>query len=95
MIGNTSESSSCFYDILFAYVLCFVILLYSGYLVPSSVHKRRSLSPLSLSFFLFSLGFPSRDNYLFSLAIPLVILQIYTTLISDFLVPFHRVNAPL
>ena len=79
MIGNALESSSYFYNILFAYVLCFVILLYSRYLVPGSVYKRCSLLPLSLSFFVFSLDFPSsslRDNYTLSLAILLVVLQI-------------------
>ena len=76
-------------------ILVVFILLYCGYLVPSSVYERCSLSPLSLSFFLFSLDFPSSSlkrqlPTLFSL--DTLFIRIHTTLISDFLISYHRIN---
>ena len=59
--------SMAFFCILSGPALCFVILLYSGYLVTNSAYKRRFLPPLSLSFLFFLLQtIPSGsigDNY--------------------------------
>ena len=59
--------SMAFFCILSGSALCFVILLYSGYLVTNSAYKRRFLPPLSLSFLFFLLQtIPSGsigDNY--------------------------------
>ena len=72
--------------------------MFSTNLILSSVYKRRSLFLFSLSFFLFSLDFPSSTKEEititpFSLAIPLV--KIHTRLISDFLVSYLKSKLPL